>query len=102
MAIVEAFAFGVAVISSPVGAIPELVVDRETGLLVTAGDVPALGRAIETLCVDGELRDRLARAGRTVWENHLGIANYTTRIAAIWVAIASRSNLPPGERVRLQ
>ena len=42
MAIIEAFAHGLAVISSPVGAIPEIVIDGESGLLVSANDVDAL------------------------------------------------------------
>ena len=90
MSIVEAFAYGVAVISSPVGSIPEIVVDGENGLLVSAGDVDALERAIESLCVDGEFREKLALAGHSTWESRLAIANYTTRITQYWVEIAGR------------
>ncbi len=90
MSIVEAFAYGVAVISSPVGSIPEIVVDRENGLLVSASDVDALERAIESLCVDGELREKLALAGHSTWESRLAIANYTMRITQYWFEIAGR------------
>ncbi len=88
MAIVEAFAHGVAVISSPVGSIPEIVADKENGLLVSASDVDALEGAIESMCVDGELRETLALAGRSTWESRLAIANYTTRITQYWFEIA--------------
>ena len=84
MAIVEAFAFGVAVIASSVGAIPELVVDRKSGLLVSPGDIDALEQAIRDLCTDDELRESLARSGRGTWESRLEIGQYTERIIEIW------------------
>jgi glycosyltransferase involved in cell wall biosynthesis len=92
MAIVEAFAFGVAVIASSVGAIPEIVVDRKSGLLVPPGDVDALAQAIRDLCADDQLRESVARAGRSTWESHLEIGQYTERITEIWRATAAGTN----------
>ena len=86
MVVVEAFAYGVAVIVSPVGAIPEIVVDRENGLLVEAGNVEELTRSIESLCVDREYRERLASAGRRTWEDRLSIDIYAQRLGQIWTA----------------
>jgi glycosyltransferase involved in cell wall biosynthesis len=84
MAIIEAFALGVAVIASSVGAIPEIVMDRETGLLVPAGDLDALEEAIKTLCLDTVLRDTVARTGRKTWESSFEIGSYTERLTDIW------------------
>lgn len=95
MAIVEAFAFEVAVIASSVGAIPEIVIDRASGLLVSPGDVDELERAIRDLCADDQLRDSLARAGRGTWESHLEIGQYTKRISEIWRATADGMNSRP-------
>jgi glycosyltransferase involved in cell wall biosynthesis len=92
MAIIEAFAFGVAVIASSVGAIPEIVIDRNNGLLVSPGDVDALERAIRDLCTDDALRENLADAGRKTWMNHLEIERYTERITEIWRKTAARMN----------
>lgn len=89
MAIVEAFAFEVAVIASSVGAIPEIVIDRKSGLLVSPGDVDALEQAVRELCADDQLRESLARAGRSTWESHLEIGQYTERIIEIWRATAA-------------
>ena len=90
MSIVEAFAHGVAVISSPAGSISEIVADGENGLLVSASDVAALERAIESLCVDGEFREKLALAGRSTWESRLAIADYTTQITQYWCDSAGK------------
>ena len=62
MAIIEAFAFGIAVVATPVGAIPELIDHERNGLIVPVGDVKALADALRALIVDFELRGRLGNA----------------------------------------
>jgi glycosyltransferase involved in cell wall biosynthesis len=84
MAIVEAFAHAVAVVSTPVGAIPEIVTHGQSGLLVPAGDVVALGEAIGALCTDVRLRSKLALAGRQVWEEKLTIEAYSHKLFQVW------------------
>ncbi|MBI5913713.1 glycosyltransferase [Candidatus Azambacteria bacterium] len=54
--VLEAGACGVPVVASNVGGIPEMVIDKETGLLVPPGDVEALSHALR------ELLSNLARA----------------------------------------
>lgn len=62
-AIVEAMAAGLPVVSTDVGAIAEVVVQGETGLLVPPGDVGALSGALGRLVGDPTLRtDMGARA----------------------------------------
>lgn len=51
ISVLEAMAYGQAVISTPVGGIPE-VVDEENGLLVAPGDIDALGDALAQLVGD--------------------------------------------------
>ena len=53
------------VVTTFVAGIPELVLDRETGWLVPAGDVDALADAIVAcLAADGETLARMGSAGR--------------------------------------
>ncbi|PDW02767.1 glycosyl transferase family 1 [Candidatus Viridilinea mediisalina] len=58
----EASATGIAIITTPVGAIPEMVYDGTTGLLVPPGDCDALTVALQRLCTDAPLRLRLGAA----------------------------------------
>lgn len=59
----EAQSQGLACISTSISAIPELIDDGKTGLLVPPEDEAALAEAIARLIRDPALRDRLARAG---------------------------------------
>ena len=51
------------VIAAPVGGIPEVVIDGETGLLFPAEDEKGLADAIARLLASAELREKLARNG---------------------------------------
>jgi glycosyltransferase involved in cell wall biosynthesis len=64
LALLEAMFAGRAVVASDVGGIPELIRDREEGLLVPPGDAESLGRALEELFCDSDLRHSLGMAAR--------------------------------------
>ena len=64
LVILEAMAAGLPVVSTPVGAVPDAVLEGETGLIVPSGDASALADAIRTLAGDAALRERMGRAGR--------------------------------------
>jgi glycosyltransferase involved in cell wall biosynthesis len=59
MVLSEAGAAGLPSVATSVGAIPEIVREGETGLLIPVGDVPALTAALRRLVLDEELRLRM-------------------------------------------
>jgi glycosyltransferase involved in cell wall biosynthesis len=63
MAFAQAIAYGVPVIGTTAGAIPETV-PAGAGLLVPPDDVPALAAALQRLISDADERARLARNAR--------------------------------------
>jgi glycosyltransferase involved in cell wall biosynthesis len=65
MAVAEALARGLPVVSTATGAIPDLV-GHAAGLLVPPGDVAALGTALSRIIGDAELRTRLANGARAI------------------------------------
>jgi glycosyltransferase involved in cell wall biosynthesis len=65
--VLEAYAAGVPVLASRIGALPELVEDGESGLLAAPDDVPAWRAAVERLCEDAESERMGARAKR-LWQ----------------------------------
>jgi glycosyltransferase involved in cell wall biosynthesis len=61
--IMEAMATGLPVVSTRIGGIPEMVVENETGFLVSPGDVVVLADAIEKVTNDQSLGQKFGRAG---------------------------------------
>lgn len=64
VAILEAMAHGLPVVSTRHAGIPEAVEHGVTGLLVDEGDVDGMSAALRELAVDPGLRERLGAAGR--------------------------------------
>jgi glycosyltransferase involved in cell wall biosynthesis len=65
-----ALSLGVPVVATDVGAIPEVLRDNESALLVPPESPTALAIALIRLLGDGRLRERLAQGGREVAEEH--------------------------------
>jgi glycosyltransferase involved in cell wall biosynthesis len=62
--ILEALAAGLPVITTPVGGIPDVVVDDVNGFLIQPGDYAALAQKILLLCGDRPLRERMGQANK--------------------------------------
>jgi glycosyltransferase involved in cell wall biosynthesis len=60
----EAMACGIPVIAFNAGALPELVDDGKTGILVPPADVPKLAAAIKQLVENKELRCEMGKEAR--------------------------------------
>jgi glycosyltransferase involved in cell wall biosynthesis len=61
--LIDAISLGKPVAATRTGGVPEVIVDRECGLLVPVGDAKALGEAIARLLTDRALARRLGEAG---------------------------------------
>jgi glycosyltransferase involved in cell wall biosynthesis len=62
--LLESMAMGVPVVVTDISAIPELVEDSKTGLLVPPGQPDKLAEAMLRLLTDGKLRNRVIAAGK--------------------------------------
>lgn len=62
--VLEALAMEVPVVATNVGGLPEIIETGSNGILVEPGDVEGLTRAIATLIMDGNLREKFALEGR--------------------------------------
>jgi len=88
MAVVEALAAAVPVLTTPVGVIGELLTDGQTALLVAPGDVPALTAALVRLVGDPSLRARLGQAGHAVFRAELDVAVTARQMFALYADAA--------------
>jgi glycosyltransferase involved in cell wall biosynthesis len=78
----EAQSQALACIATRVSAIPELIRDGSTGLLVTENDVPALAAALEALIRSPERRRALGDAGQARVRAEFALAANFERLAA--------------------
>lgn len=107
-AVLEAMATGVAVVSTRVGAIPEMVEHGVTGLLVEPGDDAALASALRALLHDTDRRRAMGDAGRRRVLQRFDARHTTAELVRVLAeahgrgAVAPRRSLglsPPAEVV---
>jgi glycosyltransferase involved in cell wall biosynthesis len=84
MAVIEAMAYGLAIVVTPVGAVPEAVTDGETGLLVPVGDSERLATAISRLIRDRALRLQLGARARARFCQSFDLDIFERRIRQIY------------------
>lgn len=84
IALLEAAAHRLPVVSYGAGGILEAVADGETGLLVPEGDVAGLARGLAAVLADPDLAARLGAAGRRRIETTFDIAICTPRLEALY------------------
>lgn len=71
LSVLEGMAYGLAVVATRVGAVPEVIEDRETGLLVDVQDEFGLAKALAELVDNEELRVKIGAAARAAYlQNH--------------------------------
>jgi glycosyltransferase involved in cell wall biosynthesis len=90
MAVVEAFAWGVPVVSTPVGSTPDILHDGVEGLMIPVGDAGALAEALQRLVADPDMRRKLGANARAGFERNLDFAPYMEKLAACWRAAMPR------------
>ncbi|HKU17136.1 MAG TPA: glycosyltransferase family 4 protein [Steroidobacteraceae bacterium] len=87
MALLEAMAWGLPVICSDVGSIPEHVHEGVEGILVQPGNIAQLAGAIQQVVQDDVLRTRMGARARAAVEP-LSVDVFSRKIAAIYRSVA--------------
>jgi glycosyltransferase involved in cell wall biosynthesis len=86
VALLEAMAYELAIVTTAVGGIPEVTTNGEDGLLVEPGDPQTLADALVALAGDAALRTRLSTAARDRAER-LDAVEVTERLSAIYAGL---------------
>jgi glycosyltransferase involved in cell wall biosynthesis len=84
IAVIEAMAFGLAVVVTPVGAVPEVIRDGEEGILVPVGDPRILAKALTRLARDPALRQHLGRNARNRFTKDFDLEVYHQRLTQLY------------------
>jgi glycosyltransferase involved in cell wall biosynthesis len=91
LSLIQAGMAGLPVVSTTVGSVPEVVLDGITGI-VTSLDVQEIANALEKLCMDKQLRDRLGQAAQEFTLANFGVDRLVQDHAQLYKRlIASRA-----------
>jgi len=83
--ILEAMLMGVPVISTPVSAIPEVIEDRVTGMLVKEKDSQTLANAISELVNNRELYDKIVENSKRKILKEFSIQKSTEKLVEVFI-----------------
>jgi glycosyltransferase involved in cell wall biosynthesis len=84
LAVLEAMAAGIPIVSSAIGGTDELIEDGRSGLLVSPGDVKGLASALRRVLADGGPGERLAAGARERVADGLTREQMATRVTAVY------------------
>jgi glycosyltransferase involved in cell wall biosynthesis len=84
LVLLEAMAQQTPIVASAVSAIPEVVIDEETGLLAAPRDVSALSEALRRLLQDAPLRQHMGLLGRDRLETHFSAERMVQATRALY------------------
>lgn len=92
VAVLEAMAHKMAIVTTNAGGIPRLIKDGVSGYLCEPGDAEQISDALAELLMDGEKRKRFGEAAYREAEEKYGMASHIERLLAIYRQVLAGGN----------
>jgi glycosyltransferase involved in cell wall biosynthesis len=89
IAVVEAMQASVPVVLANAGALPELIENAVSGIVVRAGDEDQLAEALQTLHKNREMATRLGSAGRHRALKIFAISEYVRKMETLYIEVST-------------
>ncbi len=90
VAVLEAMAAGLPVVTTPVGGVPDIFSDGVNGLLTPPGDVPALADALSRLLADADARQAMGHHNRQQALEQFAVPQYVQRLLDVYCQVIGR------------
>ena len=87
MAVLDAWAYGLPVITTPVGGIPDVAVDGENMLLFNPGNIDTLAERLDLIMSDESLRDKLSVSSAKMASEKFNLDTITAQVAEIYESL---------------
>lgn len=84
MAVLDAWAYGLPVVTTPVGGVPDVALDGENMLLFEPGDIEKLSEQLELIITDAALRERLSKESKKLASEKFNLKTVTEEVAEIY------------------
>lgn len=91
MALLEGMAWGLPIISSPVGGIPDIITDGQEGFLVPPDDIPAISEAIQRFVENRDLLREMSTQARRRAES-FSLEKYRQNLKAVYEAVLEHTS----------
>ncbi|MEM7313444.1 MAG: glycosyltransferase family 4 protein [Planctomycetota bacterium] len=92
LSMLEAMAYGLCCIVTPVGSVEDVIQDSENGLVISVGDSAGLTRALLSVLQDKDLRDRLGLNAREDFLKQYDYKDYRGKLEAIYRSVLHVGN----------
>lgn len=92
MAVLDAWTYGLPVITTPVGGIPDVAEDGKNMLLFKPGDIKKLAECLEVMIDDKKLRDRITIESGNLYKTVFNIDVINRQIGALYAELLSGKN----------
>lgn len=89
MAVLDAWEYGLPVITTPVGGIPDVAKDGENMLLFNPGDIDSLAEKLDLMIKDDELRVKLSEESMKMAKGKFNLKTITAQVAGIYDELMS-------------
>lgn len=90
MAVLDAWAYGLPVVTTPVGGVPDVAVDGENMLLFEPGDVVMLANQLDRIMGNVQLRELLSKESVKMAHGTFDLQNVTEQVGVIYYELAKR------------
>ncbi len=91
IALLEGLAYGLAIIATRVGAVPEVITDRHEGLLVPSHSPARLAEAMCALATDRPRRNAMASAARRLASTRFSIDRFRDDLISLYDDVSGRA-----------
>lgn len=90
MAVLDAWAYGLPVVATPVGGLPDIVEDGRDVLLFKPGDCQGLAMQLEKIITDAELRKKITLASKNFAKNTFNIKTIGRHLGDIYGELSEK------------
>lgn len=90
MAVLDAWAYGLPVITTPVGGIPDIAIDGKNVLLFNPGDTKTLATQMEKLITNTAIRDSIAKESVKLAQTTFNIDTINQQIGRIYKTLSTQ------------
>lgn len=87
MGVLDAISYGVPIVTTSVGGIPDLIIDGRNGLIFDPYDTDMLAKKLSILIESSEMRERLVYEADKLMNNELNVVNVNNGLSKIYEEI---------------